>query len=185
MAPSPNAAILVMLCLASPAAAQEQPWSSPRHVVVRSLVSPGDQEDQVSLLRPVSLRPGSPNLFWIVERRVQTRHFGRASLSHQWIDGRACPALDDVLSQMTTLRDVKTAPIAPPPLHAPFTRLRSLAPPDSPARSQGDADGVVSRWWLGSERILKACWRDRPPALNGQPLPTLLSSYADATAWKR
>lgn len=188
MFPRLHAARLVLLLLAGPTAAQAQPWSAPDYVVSRAQIAPGQEEDQVTLLRRVSLRWGSPTLFWVAEQRARTRRFGETRVRHRWIDSRTCPELAATLSAMAALPAVRiTGPDAatpPPPFHAPVTTLRG--PPDGEGVpiTRRDFDGVVSRWWRESERTLERCWGDEPVTLGGQPLTSLLATHTDAAGWR-
>lgn len=112
--------------------------------------------------------------FWIVERRFKEVRPGlhQPVDTHQWIDGRTCPAVAALLQEVAKLPPlvllVPDAPErSPPPFDVPRTRLAG------PAVVQGDRwagvevirseyFGPVARWWALGQKALEGCWRDAP-----------------------
>ncbi|HJV40134.1 hypothetical protein [Caulobacter sp.] len=92
----------------------------------------------------------------------------------QWIDGRSCPQLTAVLSEVEHLPTFRPYPLSkiakpfsdPPPTHSAgwtLSRWGSAAGAEV-SMTLSDASGeVIGKWWIRADRTLKPCWRDTQP----------------------
>ena len=141
--------------------------------------------DQTVLIQSVSRRGET---VWVVERRERRQNVGRKTQLHQWIDGRRCAPLKDVLAGIAKL---------PPAQFERADRKDRGWISDTPyvtltgplANGRGgetlarvDLAGPVSRWWRDSETRLAPCWRDGPMSVGGSAVPAKLATDEDAAA---
>ncbi len=141
--------------------------------------------DQTVVIQSVSRRGET---VWVVERRERRQNVGRKTQLHQWIDGRRCAPLKDVLAGIARLppvqferadrRDrgwVSDTPYVT--LTGPLANGRA-----GETLARVDLAGPVSRWWRDSEARLAACWRDGPVSVGDAAVPAKLATDEDAAA---
>lgn len=186
-----------ILTLSGQARAEEGPRLVPIPWYVLSLEGGGlgVRVDDTIVFSSVQPNAAGKHEFWIVERRDARTSLGSRSSTHahQWIDGRKCPAVADVLARMpasTALRFSSAGAnvrIAPP---SDIARLRLSAPAAGDAGHGGarvsisEYFGVFANWWGKSLGRLEACWTDQPVALGDAPVSVLLATPDDAARWK-
>lgn len=119
--------------------------------------------DQIVVFQQVKRRGEK---VWVAERRRHEQRLRERTFQHQWIDGRACKALSEVLDKIGQLPPRRFA--------GPTERERGWIS-DTPhvtligpaaggfsgaALMQRDVGGDLSRWWSESEKALASCWQD-------------------------
>lgn len=117
---------------------------------------------------------------WVVERRRHDQQLSKRTFQHQWIDGRSCAPLADVLKRIGQL--------PPPRFAAPGDKdggwmsdasYVTLIGPIAGGRlgttmMQRDLGGAISKWWWESEKALAPCWQDLGVLVgDGSVLPKL------------
>lgn len=110
---------------------------------------------------------------WVVERRRRDDKMGQTTLRYEWIDGRECPALADVLVKIGGLPAVSISGPKPEPRGwISDTPEVTLIGPTAGGREgdtvlQRDVGGAVSEWWWRSGKALETCWTPRKPYIAG------------------
>ena len=190
MRPSALLSTLLGLSLATSVAAQgaDPPRIETVYTVKQQGGGLGILVDQTVVFQSVSHRGETA---WVVERREHRQNVGRKTQLHQWIDGRRCAPLKDVLAGIAKLppaqferadrKDrgwVSDTPYVT--LTGPLANGRS-----GETLARVDLAGPVSRWWRDSEARLAPCWRDGPVSVAGAVVPARLATDEDAAATGR
>jgi hypothetical protein len=132
-------------------------------------------------LREVSSEAGS---FWVAERRKRTTGGitgPTIQIERQWIDGRRCPALANVIASIVAI-PARTS-TTPAPFHGAQVYLGTArANGDYAVRS--DYEGPVTAWWRRAEDELKPCWGTPVLTVDGELLPLTLERDADEEPYK-
>ena len=190
MKPSAMLSMLLGLSLATTVAAQDV--DPPRVETVYTVKQQGGGlgifVDQTVVFQSVSRRGET---VWVVERRERRQNVGRKTQLHQWIDGRRCAPLKDVLAGIAKL---------PPAQFERADRKDRGWISDTPyvtltgplANGRGgetlarvDLAGPISRWWRDSEARLAPCWRDSPVSIAEAAVPARLATDQDAAVASR
>lgn len=162
------------------------PMSDPRYRLSRDGGGLGYTIDETVIFSRVGITR-DPKSFWTVERKVKEVQL-RTVLrdKHQWADGRSCPALKTVLTEMAKLPPLKMAgpddPVgAPAPFDVAETRLAGPAAGDQKGWAgvqsiRSEYFGPLPRWWARSLKAMANCWRDEPPRTSDGPVRSLLDT---------
>lgn len=191
------AAALANLFFLTPASAQdsEELRSVPWYVISLEKNALGQTTENVFLFSRVQPRESGRVKFWIVERSLKQTDlsFNPPETSHDWIDGRKCPALASVLAGISAIPQMKIEAanreidIRPP---ADFPRLRISGPEAGEdtvggARvSRSDYLGGASKWWVQAEKKLEPCWSKTPIESETGEFPARLSQPSAVQYWK-
>lgn len=155
----------------------------------------GRKIENVFLFSRAQRRESDRVQFWIVERSLKDARPGLAGTftSHDWIDGRKCPALTSVLTDISAIPAMRIVganrqiAIRPP---SDFPRLRISGPEDGEdtvggARiSRSDYMGGSSKWWFKAEQRLEPCWTKTPVASDTGEFSPQLDKPSDVQFWK-
>lgn len=122
--------------------------------------------------------------FWTAERLRTDQRLRQVETIHDWIDGRRCPALADVIAQGAAQTPLAMlAPDAEPELPPSDIPRQRFSGPAADAKSLGGArvswSGYGSarfRWWTDASVTLKDCWSTVPIADGDQILRPLLGA---------
>jgi len=113
---------------------------------------------------------GAPT-YWIARRDERNQRMGKPEVVHLWIDGRTCPAVEDVLRRAAKLPSPRIA--GPDEVmgsgwvsDAPYVSLTAL--PQTPngydqTITRKELQGPVADWWRNAETALAPCWRTGEP----------------------
>ena len=116
---------------------------------------------------------GPRDRVWVLERRRVDQRLGVATYRHEWIDGRACPALQAAIEALGRLPPIAMAGAATAPIGwVSDTPEVTLIGPRAGGRTgdlllRRDLAGPVSTWWWESSEKLDACWRPTRPDMPG------------------
>lgn len=177
------------------ATAEEELTRVPWYVVSLEHDAMGQSTENVFLFSRVEPRESGRLIFWIVERSLQHKglSFNPPKTSHDWIDGRKCPALASVLADISAIPKMQIVAanreisIRPP---ADFPRLRISGPEAGEdtiggARvSRSDYMEGSSKWWFKAEKRLEPCWTKAPVASDAGQFPPWLDKPSDVQFWK-
>lgn len=115
----------------------------------------------------------APKRIWVVERRRRDQKLGVVSTRYDWIDGRSCPALEAVITDIGRLPPIAMAGSDTQAKGAVFDvpSVTLIGPPAGGMSEdlvlRRDVTGPVSRWWWKSEKALENCWTPRKPYVAG------------------
>ena len=185
--------VLLTAALCTSATAQSQPGPTPQFTVKRVQASPEREEHQVALLMRLDRSSPEAARSWMLERRISSRRWADRATTHEWIDGRDCPALAKVVAAISELPPMKfsgaDAQMRIAPFHFPVTTLYGPPAQDQEGGTvriaRTDYTGGVSAWWSRAEKALAGCWRAAPPVVNGAPMRERLGSEEQAELWAR
>lgn len=152
----------------------------------------GHIDREVILLSRIDFNGEKPAV-WIAERRRDNQQMSKTISDHQWIDGRACPALDAVLAGIKALPVMKFSdPAGAQPtglaFDVPMTTLRgppSLQSDEAISLSRSEFKGPVSTWAHAARSKLRPCWKDALPQIEGVDIVPRMASEADAEMYLR
>lgn len=189
----PLKSTLLIAALLLPGVACAEPTTEPNYIVSREQSSPSDEEQQVAIVSAVFADRVAKPLFWVIERRVATRHFADRKERHEWADSRTCPAVTAAATAVGKLPAARlVAPggkaSGPTPFHVAVTTVRgqaATAPGGVSRVSLSDWNGPVTRWWAQAEKGLAKCWKAEAPQHRGEPVRTQIRSAEDARMWSR
>jgi hypothetical protein len=109
---------------------------------------------------------------WVLERRRRDQKMGVVTLRADWIDGRACPALEETVAKIGRL-----PPIAMAGLDtrsgvvvsdaSEVTLMGPAARDDGDFVLRRDTMGPVSGWWREASKSLESCWQPEQPYIAG------------------
>jgi hypothetical protein len=113
-----------------------------------------------------------PNRVWVLERRRRDQRMGETAFRADWIDGRACPALEAAIAKLGRLPPIGMAGldtrsgvmISDTP---EVTLMGPAAPKDGGFIMRRDTQGPVSHWWWETSKALEGCSRPKQPYIAG------------------
>ena len=142
--------------------------------------------DQIVIFQQVSYRSEK---VWVAERRRHDQRLGKRTFQHDWIDGRTCPQLADVLAGIGRLPPARFAgPADKDGGWISDSAYVTLIGPAAGSRwgtalMQRDLGGDLSKWWWEAEKSLGSCWQDRIVIVgDGSVLPKLDTDDAAVAA---
>lgn len=185
--------LAVLALLVSASTAQAQIGRTSPYVVKRVQAVPMASKGQTTLIFGVSPTFGAKPTFFVVERRLNVRRADKQEQSYEWVDGRTCPALANVIAEIADLPSAKLAtPKGPqpgwPPIHAAVTSVSGPAAPTLDGVfgvRMSDWGGSITLWWQRSEKRLESCWSPTPPTVAGAPIEGYMPSPEAAERWGR
>lgn len=122
---------------------------------------------------------------WLVERRRRDDQLGQVTFRYEWIDGRTCPALEEVVSRIGAIPPASIAgPSAPPRGWVSDTPEVTLMGPTADGLLGDvmllrDLNGPVSHWWRASQKALATCWKSQQPYVENAYLRPRLATAQD------
>jgi hypothetical protein len=174
----PLAVIVPLLALSAAAqpsssAAEENAPPLPVHIVYRVKQEGGGlgvMVDEAVVFHQVDKSTGP---IWVVERRRRDQKLSKITYRYEWIDGRTCPALREVIAAIGKLPPTPFAGAQTQPdgwvSDTPYVTL--MGPPRFGRMGdfmlQRDLKGPVSQWWWDSEKKLESCWSAKQPYIPG------------------
>lgn len=113
-----------------------------------------------------------PKRVWALERRRRDQRMGQVTFRADWIDGRACPALELAIAKLGRLPPIGMAGpdtrsgvmISDTP---EVTLMGPASPKDGDFVLRRDTQGPVSQWWWETSKALEGCWRPKTPYIAG------------------
>lgn len=114
-----------------------------------------------------------PSRVWVVEHRRRDQKVGVVTFRYEWIDGRACPALDKVILEIGRIPPIAMAgpDTEPKGWVSDVPEVTLIGPPAGGRMGdlvvRRDLMGPVSRWWRASSQALETCWQAKMPYVAG------------------
>jgi hypothetical protein len=124
------------------------------------------------------------SLFWQVEMRTRGNRVAQEPYkTHQWIDGRSCPAVEEVLKKLSAVPVGFGVPGNMDETTMVFDGGKIVLAGPGPAFGASGQMVTLSQllgplwdWWGQGLQDLKSCWVDRPERLDGVVLRTRMST---------
>ncbi|RAK57764.1 hypothetical protein [Phenylobacterium deserti] len=173
------------LLAAGPAATQDGHNAWLWLTLTQSSLSPGLDRTDVALVTRVTNKGGA--FFFILERREMVTRGRANTVKHQWVDGRTCAALSEVVQSASDLPPARINPPNSPPNRITFhVATTTLSGPSGSSWmdrvSRTDLMGPNYAWWEKSKARLKDCWQNEPPMVGGKPPESALGTDRAARA---
>jgi hypothetical protein len=153
----------------SPVALPAAHDATPRFVLIESGGGLGVDVENTTVFSVDGSQPSA----WFLSRDTNESNWcGRAingqcrptkTSGDDWIDGRNCPALGDIMKQLLTVRTAERGSSHPQLSDTPLLSLVVLKGAGMATDRLGEYEGPLVDWWRSAQERLKTCWAKTRP----------------------